>query len=82
MKSMGRAPALGRQLQGEFRIIAAIPEPAVIEKILAHLGWIRSHSPRVGCARRGCTRLLEPPALSNTYRKGHYKGSGQRFLWE
>ena len=43
MKSMGRAPTLG-QLHlhtagaGEPKIIAAILERAVIQKILAHLG--------------------------------------------
>ena len=33
-------------------------------------GWIRSPRPRVGCARRGCTSLLEPLALSDTRRNG------------
>ena len=35
---------------GELKIIAAILEWPVIEKILAHWGWIRSHHPR-GLAR-------------------------------
>jgi len=53
---------------GELKVIAAILERPVIEKILAHLGWIRSPRPRVRCARRGRTSLPEPLALSDTCR--------------
>ena len=55
MKSMGRAPTLG-QLHlhtvgaGDLKIIAAILEQPVIEKILAHLG-LDPHPPHKGRAR-------------------------------
>ena len=55
---------------GELKIVAAILERPVIEKILAYLGWIRSRRPREGRARRGRTSLLEPLALSDIYRYG------------
>jgi hypothetical protein len=52
------------------KIIAAILERPVIEKILAHLGLDPQPPPKGGCARRGCTSLLEPLAPSDTYRHG------------
>jgi hypothetical protein len=55
---------------GLLKIIAAILERPVTEKIFAHPGWIRSRRPKVGCARRSCTSLLEPLTLSDTFRHG------------
>ena len=52
---------------GELRIIAAILEPPVIEKILAHLGLDPQLPPKGRVREAGCTSLLE---LSDTYRHG------------
>ena len=60
---------------GELKIIAAILERAVIEKIVSYLGLDTQPAPKgraraSGRARRGCTSLLEPFVLSNIYRHG------------
>ncbi len=55
---------------GELRIIAAILERPVIEKILSHLGLDPQPPPKGRVREAGCTSLLEPLALSDTYRRG------------
>ena len=55
---------------GELKVIAAILARPVIEKILDHLGLIRSRHPRAGHPRRDTTSPPEPRRPSQTDRHG------------
>lgn len=52
----------------EFKIIAAIRERQVIEKVLTTWGWICSRRPGAERARRGTTSPPEPRRPSQTSR--------------
>ncbi len=64
---MQRCPNCGG---GELKIIAAILERAVIQKILAHLGLDPQPPPKGRAREAERTLLPESLALSDTYRHG------------